>query len=328
MTGAIINSPDRTKPYDVAIVGAGYTGLSTALHLREAGADVVVLEAREPGWGASGRNVGQVIAGLKYEPEELERMFGPETGAHLWRVGGGGPDMLYALIRRFGIRCDLVNEGWIQPAVGDRGLRMVAAGAEQWAERGVACELLSRDRVAEMTGVAGYAGGWIDRRGGGVQPLALTRGMARACLDLGVAIHGDSAVTALAREGTRWRVSTARSAVIADTVVLATNAYDTGLWPGLGRSIVPVRPFLVASAPLSANLRGAILPGGQVASDTKRLLSFFRLDTKGHLILGGRGALNHAHAPHIHAGCGRTRGRAFRRSRRAHGNTPGRAGSP
>jgi glycine/D-amino acid oxidase-like deaminating enzyme len=285
---------------DVAIVGGGYTGLSTALHLKEMGADAVVLEAREPGWGASGRNVGQVIAGLKYEPVTLERMYGAEIGGHMWRVGGGGPDMLYDLIRRFDIRCELVNAGWIQPAVGERGLRTVAMRAEQWAERGVDCGLLSRDKVAEMTGVTGYDGGWIDRRGGSLQPLALVRGMARACLGLGVAIHGNSPVASLTRDGASWRVATAGGTVVAESVVLATNAYDTGLWPGLGRSIVPVRPVLIASRPLSPNLRGSILPGGEVESDTKRLLTYFRFDAQGHLIMGGRGALGHAPSPRLY----------------------------
>ena len=286
---------------DVAVVGGGYTGLSTALHLKEAGADTVLLEAREPGWGASGRNGGQVIAGLKYEPEELERLFGPEIGGRLWRISGAAPDFLYALIRRFDIRCDLVNEGWIQPAVGQRGLDLAAARAGQWSARDADCELLDRDQVAAMTGATGYQGGWIDRRGGAVQPLALARGMARACVSLGVSVHGQSPVTNLIREGGRWRVSTARGAVTADTVVLATNAYDTGLWPGLARSIVPIRPFQVASAPLSANLRRSILPGGQIASDSKRMLSYYRLDPEGRLLMGGRAALGHSVAPLIQA---------------------------
>jgi glycine/D-amino acid oxidase-like deaminating enzyme len=291
---------DGDRRTDVAIVGAGYTGLSTALHLKEMGVDTVVLEAREPGWGASGRNVGQVIAGLKHEPAEMERLFGPETGGHMWRVGGRAPDFLYGLIRRFDIRCDLINAGWIQPAVGDRGLRAAAARAEQWAERGVDCEILGRDAVAKLTGVTGYDGGWLDRRGGSVQPLALVRGMARACLGLGVAIHGNSPVVSLTRDGGRWRVATARGTVIAESVVVATNAYDTGLLPGLGRSIVPVRPVLIASKPLSPNVRGTILPGGEVASDTKRLLTYFRFDAQSRLIMGGRGALGHAPTPTLY----------------------------
>ena len=277
---------------DVAVVGGGYTGLSTALHLAEAGAEVVVLEAREPGWGASGRNAGMVIAGLKHDPDDLGAMLGPEMGARLVAISAGAPDLVFDLVERFAIACEPVKAGWIQPAHAKSFMPLVERRAAQWMRRGVDARVLDRDQVAAMLGTDVYKGGWHDPRGGGVQPLALVRGLARAAQSLGATIHGDSPVTRLARAGGHWRLETARGAVLAEKVVLATNAYDTGLWPGLGRSLIPVKPYQVASAPISENLRHTILPGGQVTSNTRRLLSYYSVTPDGRLLMGGRASFD------------------------------------
>ena len=286
---------------DVAVVGAGYTGLSAALHLAEAGTRVIVLEAKEPGWGASGRNGGQVIPGLKHEPAALEAMFGPEIGGRLADIGGGAPDFLFALIRRFDIRCDAHQQGWIQPAHAAPALRLVEDRVAQWRARGVDAELLDRDQVAARLGTDIYVGGWLDPRGGGVQPLAYARGLARAALDASATIHGGSPVRGLMRGAEGWRLATPRGAVIADTVLLCTNAYSGDLWPGLRQSLVPLRPFQVASAPLGQNLRRTILPGGQVASDTRRHLAYYRIDPAGRLLMGGDVTFDHAPRTDVHA---------------------------
>lgn len=286
---------------DVAVVGGGYTGLSTALHLAEAGADVVVLEAREPGWGASGRNAGMVIAGLKHDPDDLDAMLGPEIGARLVAISAGAPDLVFDLVERFAIACEPVKAGWIQPAHAKSFMPLVERRAEQWMRRGVDARVLDRDQVAAMLGTDVYKGGWHDPRGGAVQPLALVRGLARAAQSLGAAIHGDSPVTRLARAGGQWRVETARGAVLAEKVVLATNAYDTGLWPGLGGSLLPIKPYQVASAPISENLRRTILPGGQVTSNTRRLLSYYSVTPDSRLLMGGRASFDDRPHPELFA---------------------------
>src|SRR6202158_4222660 len=129
---------DRSRQADVAIVGAGYSGLAAALQLAEAGASVIVLEAGEPGWGASGRNGGQVIPGLKSDPDELVAMFGAEAGEHLVRVAGGAPDTVFDLIARHGIDCEARRCGWIQPAFAAADIGTIARRAEQWQRRGAA----------------------------------------------------------------------------------------------------------------------------------------------------------------------------------------------
>ncbi len=287
---------------DVAIVGGGYTGLSAALHAAERGAKAVVLEAKEPGWGASGRNGGQVIAGLKLDPDSMDAQFGTERGAIVRRLSGGAPDYLFGLIKRHQIDCDASQSGWIQPAYGQASLRAVEARATQWAKHGVGARLLDRAQVAEMVGTDAYHGGWLDPRGGSVQPLSLVRGLAKAALAAGAAIHGETRIVRIERHGNAWFLSTADGASVeAPNVILATNGYTDDLWPGLRRSIVPVRPFQVASAPLGENVRRTIYPQGHVGSDTKRMLSYYRIDRTGRILMGGRGSVGHGRRAFVHA---------------------------
>jgi len=259
---------------DIAIVGGGFTGLSAALHLAEQGVDAMVLEAEEPGFGASGRNGGQLIPGLKYDPDELIQMFGPERGERLAEIVGGAADFAFGLIERHAIRCAPVRKGWIQGVHAQSKLETAKRRAE----------------TAELTGTDRYCGGWLDGRGGMIQPLSYARGLAPAPRARGARIHGRSPALRLARDGTRWRVETPSGTVAADRVLIATNGYTGDLWPGLKRSLVPVNSFQVASRPLTDNLRATILPGGQPVSDTRRLLRYFRLDPEGRLLMGGRGA--------------------------------------
>jgi glycine/D-amino acid oxidase-like deaminating enzyme len=282
---------------DVAVVGAGFTGLSAALHLAERGADVVVLDAEEPGWGASGRNGGQVIPGLKDDPDELERRFGAETGRRMWQLAGGAADFVFALIARHKISCHAQQCGWISAAPDTRGIETLRPRVEQWQRRGAPVELLDRGRIAELTGTTRYVGGLLDRRAGTVQPLAYARGLCRAAQKAGAAIHGDSPVTRIESRDAAWRVSTRAGAVTARAVVLATNGYTDDLWPGLRRTVLPVQSYQIATSPLPDEVRRAVLPGGQAVSDLRRLLLYFRLDPEGRLVMGGRGALTDAENP-------------------------------
>ncbi len=282
---------------DVAVVGAGYTGLSAALHLAERGAEVVVMDAAEPGWGASGRNGGQVIPGLKDDPGELERKFGPETGRRMWQISGGAADFVFELIARHKISCQAQQSGWISAAPNASAVGVLRARVDQWRRRGAPVELLDRQRVAELTGTTCYVGGLLDRRAGALQPLAYVRGLARAARQAGVAIHGRSAVTKVESHAGAWRVTTAAGTVTAGKVILATNAYTDDLWPGLRRTVVPVQSYQVATRPLPEGIRRLVLPGGHPVSDIRRILFYFRLDPDGRLLMGGRGPLNDAGDP-------------------------------
>ena len=281
---------EGTVRTDVAIVGGGFTGLSAALHLAEAGVDALVLEAEDPGFGASGRNGGQVIPGLKYDPDELVAMFGPERGERLVEIVGGAADFAFDLIQRHGIRCEPVRKGWIQGVHAESKLDATRRRVEQWERRGAPVRMLDRAGMAELTGTERYCGGWLDGRGGMIQPLAYARGLARAALAKGARIHGRSPALRLAQESSGWRVETPNGALAAERILIATNGYTGDLWPGLKQSVVPVNSFQVASRPLSDNLRATVLPGGLPVSDTRRLLRYFRLDPSGRMMMGGRGA--------------------------------------
>jgi glycine/D-amino acid oxidase-like deaminating enzyme len=275
---------------DVCVVGGGYCGLSAALHLAEQGADTVLLEAREPGWGASGRNGGQVIPGLKFDPSDLRSQFGEERGRRLVDFAGRTADCVFDLIDSHAMNVPHVRAGWIQAAHSESGLRDAERRAAQWAALGVDAEPLGRDEIARKLGTSAYLGGWIDRRGGAVQPLAFARGLARAAISAGARLHSWAMVTRLQPNGPRWRVETDRGASVdAGRVLLATNGYTGDLVPALRRTVIAVNSLQIATEPLAGDLRATILPDGCVASDTRQLLLYFRLDERGRMLMGGRG---------------------------------------
>ncbi|VVO45528.1 Gamma-glutamylputrescine oxidoreductase [Pseudomonas fluorescens] len=283
---------------DVAIVGAGYTGLSTALHLAEKGVSVCVLEANEPGWGASGRNGGQVNPTLKYDPDQLVQMYGAERAEPLIDTVSNSADLVFDLIKRHEIDCSPVRKGWMQVSYSDKGVAGLHARADQWARRGVPVQRLDARAVATRMGSEAFAGGWLDGRAGAIQPLAYARGLVRAALTAGVRIHGQSAVTELQRQGSGWQVQTACGAqVTADQVVLATNGYSSNLWPGMAQSILAANSFIVATKPLSGSVADSILPGQETVSTAQRLLLYFRKDAYGRLLMGGRGLFNDPTGP-------------------------------
>lgn len=284
-------SPLRiSRSTDIVVIGGGYAGLSTALHLAEGGLKPVLLEAREVGFGASGRNGGQVIPGLKYDPDELVAKFGRERGERLASFAGSTADAVFHLINKHSMDVPHVRNGWIQGAHTEEGKEQVQRRAEQWAKRGAPVRLLDRAETERLLGSSRYNGGWLDGRGGGVQPLSYARGIARAAQQAGAEIYTQSPVTDLERRNGRWAIKTKSGAVVtADRVVLCTNGYTKGLWPGLPQTIIPANSFQIATKPLSDNLRRSILPERHVSSDTRKLLLYFRLDHTGRLLMGGRG---------------------------------------
>ena len=177
---------------EVVVVGGGYTGLSTALHLAERGTAVALLEAHEPGWGAAGRNGGQVNAGLKHEPDEVEAHFGEIYGPRLVQLAGNAPDYLFGLIERLGIECEARREGTIRAARKPGHAAALRASVDQWRRRGATLEIWDAPSGGGATGTHRYAAASFDPRGGSVNPLSLARGLAAAAIGAGAVIHGNS----------------------------------------------------------------------------------------------------------------------------------------
>jgi len=280
---------EGSRRADVAIVGGGIAGCSAALHAAEAGARVVLLEANEIGWGASGRNAGHIPPATKHDPDEIIARYGAAAGQRLIDAAEQGPVVVAELIKQHGIDCDYSVPGIIMAAHTKAALRAHARRVDYWQARGRPLELLDRRQAAEMIGSDYYLGASIDRRGGKINPLAYVRGLARAAIKAGASLHECARATKLARDGGKWKLTTPQGQVEADRVFLCTNAYTDDLWAGLRTTIVPVRAYQFASRPLRDNVRKTILPGGQPMTDSRRLLSGIRLHPDGRLQFGGQG---------------------------------------
>lgn len=287
--------PERVV--DVAIVGGGFTGIGAALAAAERGASVALVEARTIGWGASGRNGGQVIPGLKLDPSEMRTAYGEERGGRLAESVGGAADGVFGLAERHGIACDPQRSGWIQAAHAPAALARVQQRGREWAALGAPVALLDKVELARLTGTEGYLGGWIDHRAGTIQPLSFVRGLAKAAQRAGARLHEGTKATSLARANGRWRLTTPAGAVEARHVIVGQDGYADGLIQGLARSLICVQSAQIATAPLPEALRSRIMPQGICASETRRLAFYFRQSPDGRLVFGGRGAIGDAERP-------------------------------
>ncbi len=276
---------------DVAVVGGGITGLSTAWHLARAGVRVAVLEASTFGWGASGRNGGQINPGLKYEPAVVEKTFGADLGARMVTFSGGAPDKVFAIIAEAGIACEAVRSGTVRAAFSPGSVAFLERATGDLARRGAPVEWLGRAAMESMTGTGRYVAGAVDRRGGALNPLAYSRGLATAAEKAGALLHAGSPATALKRTRDGWQIETPGGRVTAGRVVLATNGYTDDLWPGLKRAVVPVYGGIVASEPLPREAVARILPGRHVLYEHESITVYYRLDAAGRLLMGGRSRL-------------------------------------
>jgi glycine/D-amino acid oxidase-like deaminating enzyme len=282
---------------DVVVIGAGFTGLSAALHLREAGVDVAVIEAAEPGWGASGRNNGQVIPTLsRPDPDDIVARHGA-AGERFVAMLRDSANALFDLARRYQIQAEQEQTGWIQPVHSPGRIRIAERRVRQWSARGAPVELLSREQARAMLGSDAWYGGFWNRSGGHVNPLALARGMARVVRERGGRIFSRSPAQAFERRGHRWVVKTAGGEISSRALIVATNAYtgefSKNLLPSVAHEVVPVYSWQMATEPLPEAARKTIIPGRQAMSDTHGELYFARYDARNRLVTGG--ALVSAH---------------------------------
>lgn len=276
---------------DVVIVGGGYTGLSSALHLAEAGTRVVLLEAKEIGFGGAGRNVGLINAGMWVMPDDLPGELGAVHGERLLDLLGNGPQLVMSVIDKHQIACELERNGTLHCAVGDAGMKEIEDRAAQWQKRGAPVSLLSADETARRVGSSAYRGALLDMRAGTLQPLAYARGLAHAAVKAGATLHTASPVILSEKTAAGWTVKTARGSVTAPWLIVATDAYSEGPFAAVRNEQVHLPYFNFATVPLGDNLRRSVLPGREGAWDTKEILSSFRMDQAGRLVFGSVGAL-------------------------------------
>lgn len=283
----------RTESADLIVIGGGFTGCSAALHAAEAGFEVVLLEAETIGFGGSGRNVGLVNAGLWMPPDDVEAALGSTAGKKLNAALAGAPDLVFSLINAHGLDCEAVRNGTLHCAHSRAGLRDLSDRHAQLSGRGAPVTLLDRDQTAERTGTAGFHGALHDARAGTIQPLAYCRGLAAAAERAGARIYEKSPAAQIGRKRDQWVVETSSVSVTGKSLLLATNAYRSVADGAPAPSFIPVSYFQMATGPLPHDLAGSVLPGGEGCWDTATVMSSFRRDGAGRLVIGAIGSLDH-----------------------------------
>lgn len=278
---------------DVCVIGAGFTGISAALELAERGYSVVVLEAERIGYGASGRNGGQIVNGYSRDLETIAGRYGSDKALALGRMSLEGSEIIRSRVARYGIDCDLVDGGFFA-AFTDSQIRAMTAHKAHWEKHGhTGLEMVSGSEVGRYVRTDRYAGGMIDRLGGHIHPLNLVLGEAGAVETLGGRIFEGSRVTAVeeaARHGTadkRTRVVTAGGAVSAAYVLVCGNAYLAPLMPEIHGRMMPVSSQVMATEPLDADLIESLLPANYCVEDANYILDYYRRTADNRLLYGG-----------------------------------------
>ncbi len=271
---------------DVCVVGAGFSGLSSALHLAEKGFKVVVLEGSKVGFGATGRNGGQIVNSYSRDVDVIESRYPPEQAKALCNMIFEGGDIIRGLVDKYQIDCDL-KHGGLFTALNNKQLKGLAEHKAGWERYGNdQLTMLSQDELEQLVGTRAYVGGLLDMRGGHIHPLKLALGEAAAFVSLGGQIFEQSAVTEI-QKGTNPVAHTANGSVKAKYLVLAGNAYLGGLAPNISNKAIPCGTQVITTEPLSEQQLAEILPSDYCVEDCNYLLDYFRLTADKRLLFGG-----------------------------------------
>ena len=276
-----------THSADVCILGAGITGLSTAIELAEAGYKVIVLEAQRIGWGASGRSGGQAIFGFGCDQAKITQAVGLETSKRLFNWSIEGLDLITSRCAQYGIDCDWRDMHAHVP-IKPRHVTELKSWQRDLAENfDYPLQWWEREQLQAVMPNQRYLGALVDPRSGHLHPLKYTQGLAQAALSLGVAIHEQSTVTRLVRGG-KPLFKTAGGEVRCDFAVLAGNAYVHGIAPELDDKIMPVGTYIGATEPLGEARAKALIKNDMAVADVNWALDYFRLSADNRLLFGGR----------------------------------------
>lgn len=277
---------------DVLVVGGGYSGLSSALHLAERGVDVILLEASTLGFGGSGRNAGLVNAGVWKNPQHVIGQLGAEQAERFNLALRDSPELVFGLVERFSMDCNARRAGTVQIAHSAAAMKNLEERARQMQALGAGVELIDGAAAERISASPRYRhGGILDPRAGTIHPLSYVRSLARAAEGLGARIFEHSGITGLEPTQNGWRATTAAGEVSAAQVILATNAYADTHSARVRESTVPVFIFQCASEPLDARLAAILIPERQGLWDTQALMTSSRIDDAGRLIMSSAGRL-------------------------------------
>ena len=274
---------------DVCVVGGGYTGLSTALNLAEQGFDTVLLEARRVGWGASGRNGGQLGTGMNWHQSALEKEYGKQVAAQLWTIAEQAKHEVKNRIVQHNIDCDF-KPGVLATAVNEDAAKSIESNVAHLRENydHDSIRYIQADEIQAMLGTSNYYGGALDTSAGHLHPLNLAIGLANSAAHAGVRIYENSAVSGYRKTADGFSLQTqGGGAVKARYVVLACNAYIDRLVPPISRYIMPIESFIVATQPLSVAQANEINRDDVAVYDSKFCLDYYRLSGDRRLIFGG-----------------------------------------
>jgi gamma-glutamylputrescine oxidase len=272
---------------DVCIIGGGYTGLSSAIHLAERGYKVVVLEANRVGWGASGRNGGHVGTGQRADQSSLEKWVGRETAGSLWQLGLDAVDLVCELVETHHIDCELGVGNLHMAAKASHALDLEHEVNQLTRDYGYTkASYLNREELAELTSASGMHGGMLDMGARHLHPLKYAHGLARVASSLGVTIYEQSPAVKW-RDNAQVRVDTQQGSVTAKALVLACNGYLGKLAPTIAGNIMPINNFVIATEPLSPEQQRAVTRDNHSLSDSLFVINYWKLSGDGRLLFGG-----------------------------------------
>ena len=289
--------PARELPQtaDVAVIGGGYTGLSAARTLAKGGARVAVLEAENVGWGASCRNGGMVLSGLKLGTSTLIARYGREASKRMYAASLESIDCVEALVREENIDCDFSRCGHLEVACKPRHFEEFRRGAETIErEFGHRLRIVEKENLLQEIGSAIYHGGMVDEVSAGVNPAKYVAGLACAAAKAGAAIHEKTRVLGLERDSRQgekgWSIKTPRGALHARDVLIATSGYTSGITPSLQKKLIPIGSFIIVTEALPETLARELSPRNRVIYDSKNFLYYYRLTPDRRMLFGGRAA--------------------------------------
>ncbi|MBT9384300.1 FAD-binding oxidoreductase [Pseudooceanicola sp. CBS1P-1] len=280
---------------DVCIVGAGYSGLTTALELARQGVSVVVLERAELGFGGSGRNAGHCTPTFThFSLPELRKVLGTPWAERLIRRQTRANDKVAEMVQRHAIDCEWEQNGYVQGALFPSHLKTLRGHMESYNAVGARTRMLDRDEAEAITGSPRFYGGWLHEEAGGVNALAYARGLGRAVLEEGGQVFTGSGVTGCTRAEGAWRVATPGGAVLAEKVIYTTGAYTVAGWPKLEETFRIMRVFVAATQPLSAESQAAVLPRRTTIQDGRGDIYVYKYNRENRIVasmfpMGARG---------------------------------------